>query len=216
MIRTPGEWGTLEWLRSQSGKITESDAPALAGAPRTQTWTKIAERLFLDREGVGTPPEELERWLRLRTVWRSEIQAGIDYYAGLTKAHSGIYQRLPGFCLSLEHTWLGCSPHAITPETVLLVRPHRLRAAFDSQRHAIVSRPVRARAMVCLFVAQKPYADIVDVWDPGLGPEYRAFHRRRVDFDPDWVEETWLPACKWIWQDVRRLIAEAYGGASDN
>jgi hypothetical protein len=204
-------WGSVEWLLEQSSRITDADAATLGGQPGGFGWRAIAERLFLAHERVPEDPEEVQKRLRWRIAWRPEIDKALAWYSLLSRAYRGELDPLPGLLVHDSHSWLGASPHGLTPETVVWVCPHKSLAAFQAHRNRAVPRKLRARLQVLMYVTGRELADVVDVWDPDLDARTVAAFRRRVEYSPEWINGQFLPACKWIYTDVRRLLADAYG-----
>lgn len=211
MICLLEERNTLRWLKYQTGKVTESDVPAIVGTPHTQRWEDVVERLFLDHERAAQDPYELEKKLSWKIRFVPEVREAIKRFSSLTHRVQGAGARIfPGLYCHDEHTWLVASPHGLTEDRVIHVAPHFYRKQWEIARRNPAPPELFARLQVVMYVMGMDRCELIHCWNPEGALWMDSWDARTIEFDPKYIEGTFMPAVVALWQNVRKLREETY------
>jgi hypothetical protein len=193
------ERNNREWREAHRKHITASDIPAALARRESLRYQQLVERLALDFEGIGLHSEESpDSW---HEQHEQLIAKGIATYR-LRERQSVLST---GFCVSDNFSWLGASPHGLIGlRGAIHIRPRRsLRSFMEKRSH--VSAADRARLHTIMFVCDREWIDLVDVWDGDARVPDR-LHRKRVAFEYSWFSDIVLTRLITLWRDVAGVI----------
>lgn len=196
MVILTAERGTPEWRAAHRMKLSASDMPALFSRRGCKTWARLVERVVLDFEGIDQHTDEHpDPWAETHEI---EINAAVARYV---KATGSTVSRV-GLCGDSLFTWLAASPHALVDETGVMYARIRRHARTWTERHRKLTMAEVARIQVTMRVCERAWCDVVDYWDAG---EFDKISRQRVELDPGFFTEHFLPRAVLFWQAVAQM-----------
>jgi hypothetical protein len=192
------ERATPEFYRAHRKRISAGDVPAAIARRGTKKRDALIDRLAIDFEGIENHTDDYPDPWTIRH--ESVLDAAVTHYATIT----GDVLEFVGFVVSDSISWLGASPHALTPTACIHIRERTTLRSYKEKRGHISGAEL-ARFQTTMFVCDRPTCDVIDFWFGGDDAPNR-ISRHRLEFNYSWFSENVLSRLTFVWRDVAARI----------
>lgn len=194
------EQRTPEWFAAKKGVISASEAKTVLMGKSTKGRRLYVERLADDLEGIPNfEDEESPPWFIDGIYYESWARGWYQFKYDVDVEETG-------FAVHDDYQWIGCSPDGLVGEHGLIEIKYRKSLTTFKKHASINNRPADFPQMqMQMFVTDRLWCDYINYWRSD-DQELEQGHVQRIYRDQSYIDNTLLPACVVLWNEVQREL----------